>query len=141
MAKINKGLKELTDRELLPDGEYKFKATGLLETNDGTGELARLLVLKGPDASLKGKSTVMYIYNKVTDQAIGLGHIARALQLEHVSSTEDIIGGEFEATVTQDVSKRGQPVNNVTPHYDAGWWNEFLGAPASRSRKKASRRR
>lgn len=146
MAKVGAGLKKLAERDLLPSGEYQFRVTQIIETRDGTGELARLQVLEGPESGLEGKHTVMYILNKETGQAIGLSQIMMAIQMEdEIEDTNEIVGAEFYANVTEDISKKTQQrVNNVTPIYDEEWWNEFLtrpeGAP-SKSKKKASRKR
>lgn len=145
MAKVSAGLRELAARDLLPDGEYSVKVTEIFDTNDGTGEMARLLVLKGPEPELKGKSAVMYILNKQTLQAIGLSQIMKAVQLEEIEDSSDIVDAEFECTISEGVNKKtGQKVNNVTPHYDTEWWNSYLAESSEdaprRSKKKTSKR-
>lgn len=145
MTKVNQGLRQLAKRDLLPDGDYQVRLTHIFDTRKGDGDMARLLVLKGPEAELKGKSCVMYIYNKETGQGIGLSQILKAIQYEgELEDTTELIGAEFECKITEGINeKTGEAVNNVTPYFDVEWWNDFLlrGDDKPRSKKKASKRR
>lgn len=149
MAKVTTGLKQLSQRENLPEGDYTLKIVKVQETNDKTGEYARCLVIKGPPDT-KGKTTMCYLLNHQTEQAIGLSQLLKSLQMMEVpdgpygkSDTRNLEGLEFDANIVIGEDKKTkQDRNFVNPSYDVNWWNAQLAGeegPKKRSRKKAGR--
>lgn len=149
MAKITAGLKQLSQSENLPEGDYRLKIVKVRETNDKTGEYASCTVIKGPPDT-KGKNTMCYLLNKVTEQAIGLAQVLKSLQLMEVpdgpygkSETRNLEGLEFNATISIGEDKKTkQDRNFVNPSYDVDWWNKQLATDdAPKGRKKSTKKR
>jgi len=157
VAKLKVGLREMSKRELLPEGEYKFLINDIRTTKDGSGEGAFLEVVKGPDPELVGRRSYMYLMNLQTEDTPGLSPLLASLQLIYPpdgeygeGDTHNLIGLEFDAQVVISIDKKtGNDRNYVNPEYDADWLDEVRNASdeelerlagKKKSRKKAARR-
>lgn len=156
MAKLKVGLKEISKRELYPDGDYTFRIDTVRATRDGTGEGANLIIIKAPDDELIGKRSYLYLMNTETEQFIGLSQLLASLQLLEVpdgehgeGDTHNLEGLEFDGTITEGLDKKsGGRRNYVNPTYDADWLDEVRNASddeigkrlTKKTRKKTSRR-
>lgn len=129
MVEISAGLKKLAKRDLLPDGEYRFKIDRIGLTKNGNGEGAFLVATKAPEQDLVGKKAYLYLLNMDSGLSIGLTQLLASLELLEVPSgefgennTQNLTGLEFDATVTTSADRKTQQDrNNVNPSYDSDW--------------------
>lgn len=132
--KVSEGLRVLSKRELLPEGEYRLKIERVGSTADGTGENAHCVILQGPDVEVRGKKVILYLGSQQANLYIGLSQLLASLQLLRVpdgehgeGDTHNLEGLDFGANIVVGLDKKtGLERNYVNPIYDAEWYNQVM---------------